>query len=186
MDVHLGMNDVANTDPQWEYDKFVDLRVRKSPRATFHNYSAGDYFVTVCTLGKKCYFGRIVNGEMRLSPLGQYCASQLQDVKRHYPYAEAPLFVVMPNHIHVIISINPNDKSSLRGSLGVIIGGLKRQITMYARQNNIEFGWQSRYHDHIIRGPHDGNRIADYIQTNPARWSTDRFHVPTPPHPVTN
>lgn len=47
---------------------------------------------------------------------------------------------------------------------------------MYARRNNIDFGWQSRYHDHIIRGAHDGNRIADYIKNNVARWGADCFN----------
>lgn len=162
---------------------------RKSPRAEFHNYSGGDYFVTICTRDKAHYFGEIHNGEMHLSPIGKYCAQQLDNVTTHYPYAQIPLYSVMPNHIHAIISIDYNRAVSaddnrthepcvptFRTALSVVIGGLKRAVTMCARRNDIEFGWQSRYHDHIIRGTHDGNMISEYIQNNVAHWADDCFY----------
>lgn len=120
---------------------------RKSPRASFHNYSGGDYFVTICTGDKKHYFGKIRHGEMLLSAIGKYCHRQISELPQHYPYAEIPLFVIMPNHIHAIIHIKNTDSSSShhptpssRTSLSVIIGGLKRAVTMYARRNDIAHG----------------------------------------------
>lgn len=154
---------------------------RKSPRAFFHDYSGGDYFITICTFGKQHYFGEISNGEMSLSTIGKYCHLQIEELSTHYRYMEVPLFVVMPNHIHAIICID-GDRThepcvpTIRTALSVVIGGLKRAVTLYARRNNIEFGWQSRYHDHIIRGNHDGNRIAEYIENNVARWAQDCFN----------
>ena len=80
-----------------------------SVRAAWHNYSDGMYFVTICTKGRKHYFGEITNNEgrlqMNLSPIGKYTDEQFQNVQKHYPYAEIPLWVVMPNHIHSIITI---------------------------------------------------------------------------------
>lgn len=154
---------------------------RKSPRAKFHNYSGGDYFVTVCTRDKAHFFGEIIDGDMRLSKVGMYCKMQLSELSCHYPYAEAPLFVVMPNHIHAIICIRDRRTHepcvpTLRTALSVVVGGVKRAVTMYARRNNIEFEWQPRYHDHIIRGTHDGDRIAEYIENNVARWAYDCFY----------
>lgn len=171
---------------------------RKSPRTDFHDYSGGDYFVTVCTRDKAHYFGKIADGKMRFSEIGRYCDKQIGDLPKHYPYASVPIFVVMPNHIHAIISIKstsprthePCDSHSdsvnnrthepcvptMRTALSVVIGGLKRAVTMFARRNGIEFGWQSRYHDHIIRGTHDGNRIAEYIDNNVARRANDCFY----------
>ncbi len=167
----------------------ASLHARKSPRAEFHNYSGGDYFVTICTREKAHFFGTIHNGEMHLSKIGEYCKQQLEEITIHYSYATTPLFVVMPNHVHAIICVNNNslphnDGKRTHGScvptertaLSVIIGGLKRAVTMYARRNNVDFGWQSRYHDHIIRGTHDGNKIADYIKNNVARWASDCFY----------
>lgn len=154
---------------------------RKSPRALFHDYSGGAYFVTICTLDKECFFGYISDDCMHLSAIGEYCRQQLEELSDHYRYAEVPLFVVMPNHIHAIIVIKDRNCSSvpaMRTALSVVIGGLKRSVTMYARRNGIDFGWQSRYHDHIIRNSRDGNNISDYIENNVVRWVADCFHQP--------
>ena len=161
--------------------------VRKSPRASFSNYLGGDYFVTICTRDKAHYFGTICDGEIHHTLLGTYCQKQLDEITSHYPYAQVRLYVVMPNHIHAIIHIEDSTGTAslqhpqvpqipaLRSALGVVVGGLKRDITLFAKRNCIQFGWQGRYHDHIIRGAEDGNRIVDYIKTNVLRWGDDCF-----------
>ena len=155
---------------------------RKSPRAIFHDYSGGEYFVTICTRNKEHFFGKIIKGEMLLSPIGIVAQKNLEDLSIHYSYVEIPLFVIMPNHIHAIICIRKpkNDSSSgiptKRSGLSVVIGGYKQSVTMYARRNNIDFGWQGRYHDHIIRGINDANKITDYINNNIARWDMDCYY----------
>lgn len=172
---------------------------RKPLRAKFHDYSGGCYFITICTQERKHYFGEIDNAQMFLSPVGQYCEQQFKALRLHYPYAEALSWVVMPNHLHAIIEIKGDKKdrlgrpaptfsqwdphidnklpqSSYRSLLGIIVGGLKRDVTLFAKQNKIEFGWQPRFHDHIIRGTYDGNLIAEYIENNVARWEQDCFH----------
>lgn len=149
---------------------------RKNIRAKFHDYSGGAYFVTICTADKQHFFGEIVDGEMRCNPLGNHARECFETLSNHYGYVEVPLFVVMPNHVHAIILINSHDDApKIRTALGVVVGGYKQAVTRFARRNNIAFDWQTRYHDHIIRNHRDGNLIADYIQTNPLRWSTDCF-----------
>ncbi len=157
------------------------LPQRKNLRAEFHNYSSGDYFVTICTREKKHFFGKITSGEMKYSPLGYEAKRCMDTLATHYTYVDVPLFVIMPNHVHAIIRIREKSAAtgcipSIRTALGVVIGGYKQAITRFARRNNIEFGWQSRYHDHIIRGVHDGNRIAEYIESNVAHWADDCFY----------
>ena len=162
------------------------LLQRKSPRAEFHDYSGGNYFITICTHSRVHYFGEIINNEMWYSPVGKYCMQQLEEITTHYPYAEIPLFVVMPNHLHAIVCIRESQTDenrthepcvpTMRTALSVVIGGIKRSVTLFARRNNIEFEWQGRYHDHIIRDTHDGNRIAEYIKSNIANWSKDCFY----------
>lgn len=152
---------------------------RKSPRADFHDYSGGTYFITICTRDKRHYFGEIHNGEMYLNAIGEYCEQQLKQISTHYPYAEMALYVIMPNHIHFIVGINRTHEPCVpttRTPLSVVIGGLKRDITLFARRNNIDFAWQSRYHDHIIRGKQDGKRISEYILHNVTQWSLDCFY----------
>jgi putative transposase len=59
------------------------------------------------------------------------------------------------------------DIANKRGLLSVAIGGFKSAITKYANKNKIPFGWQARFHDHIIRDAGEYERIALYIENNP-------------------
>lgn len=43
------------------------------------------------------------------------------------------------------------------------------------RKNNIPFGWQERYHEHIIRDQGELSRISNYIINNPANWKRNKF-----------
>ena len=82
-----------------------DLPYRRYPRANFHDYNGGTYFVTVCTRDKRHYLGEIYNGDMHLSVLGKCLENNLRDVSSHFTDITVPMFVVMPNHFHAIISI---------------------------------------------------------------------------------
>ncbi len=61
-------------------------------------------------------------------------------------------------------------------NLGAVVRGIKSAVTKYANENGIDFAWQSRYYDHIVRNQHDMNRIAEYIENNPAKWELDCFY----------
>ncbi|MEZ4845344.1 MAG: diphosphomevalonate decarboxylase [Bacteroidia bacterium] len=60
-------------------------------------------------------------------------------------------------------------------NLASIIRGYKSAVTTYAKKNNIEFDWQPRFYDHIIRSLDDYNRISNYIMANPEKWANDKF-----------
>ena len=157
------------------------LPQRKNIRAEFHNYSGGDYFVTICTRDKEHYFGEIINGEMILTNIGQFAETALHDLPKHYKYVKLSKYVIMPNHVHAIICIRENADApgcvpTVRSALGVVVGGFKQSVTCFARRNNIIFGWQSRFHDHIIRGVKDGGKISEYIDNNVTRWADDCFN----------
>ena len=156
---------------------------RKSPRATFHDYKAGIYFITICTKDKRHYFGKVQDGTMHLSPIGAFCQQQWEKVSEHYPYATVPLFVVMPNHVHAIVSINQETECAVqetdRETLAIVVGGIKRSVSSFAREHEIAFGWQSRYYDRIIRNRREGNNIANYIENNVARWDSDEYYSKT-------
>ena len=155
---------------------------RKSPRADFHDYSGGDYFVTICTRDKRHFFGEIYGEEMKLTPIGVYCRQQIETLSNHYPHVEIPMYVVMSNHVHMVVCVDGRRTHepcvpTKRSALSVVIGGLKRSVTLYARKHNMEFGWQGRYHDHIIRNTRDGNNIAEYIDNNVVKWNSDCFYT---------
>jgi putative transposase len=76
---------------------------------------------------------------------------------------------------------NPNKKmqeiADKCGLLSTAMGGMKSAFTKYANNNKIEFGWQTRFHDHIIRDREEWNHIATYIENNPKTWENDKFYT---------
>ena len=55
-------------------------------------------------------------------------------------------------------------------NLASIIRGYKSSVKKYATINNIDFVWQPRFHDHIIRNDESFHRISEYIINNPLNW----------------
>jgi REP element-mobilizing transposase RayT len=108
--------------------------------------------------------------------------------------------VVMPNHAHGVIVINKpvaatatvetrvvetQDLASLQmrqnkfgpqsQNLASIVRGYKIGVTKFARQNNIPFAWQPRYHDRVIRNAAEHERISQYVISNPLNWEDDEL-----------
>ena len=96
-------------------DKFQNKYRIPSARAVWHDYNGGDYFITICTSGREHYFGEIVNGEMILNVLGMKLKELIEEIPSHHPYAQIPVYLVMPNHVHGIIVIT----ESCRGEASV-------------------------------------------------------------------
>ena len=81
-----------------------NLPQRKSPRATWHDYNGANYFITICTKNHELYFGDVVDGRMELSEIGEWAMKQIEQTAIiRQNDVEIPLFVVMPNHIHMIV-----------------------------------------------------------------------------------
>jgi len=81
-----------------------NLPQRKSPHATWHDYNGGRYFVTFCTKNHELYFGNVVDGRMELSEIGEWAVKQIeQTAVIRQNDVEIPMFVVMPNHVHLMV-----------------------------------------------------------------------------------
>ena len=86
-------------------EKYQNKYRSASARAAWWNYgSNAAYFVTICTQNRIHYFGKIVNNEMILSELGKYAQSCWHEIPNHFPFVQLGGFVVMPDHIHGIIT----------------------------------------------------------------------------------
>ncbi len=78
-----------------------------SSRHPIWDYSANAmYFITICTYAKEHFFGDIQNGKMQLSLIGLIAEKFLADIPNHFNYAKIDEYVVMPNHVHVLLHIN--------------------------------------------------------------------------------
>ena len=83
-----------------------NLPQRKSPRATWHDYNGGRYFVTFYTKNHDLYFGDVVDGRMELSEIGEYALQCIEKIPEINDNVAVPEFVVMPNHVHMIIIVD--------------------------------------------------------------------------------
>ena len=161
----------------------------------------GAYFITINTGNRKHFFGEIINGEIRLSPIGEYAEKFWMEIPNHFPFVELGNFIVMPNHTHGILIINNvkslqcndidkslqcndsttnqyySDISPKSGSISTIVRSYKSVVSKHARLLNPEFNWQPKFHDHIIRNSESFERIQNYIENNPSNWKEDKFYT---------
>ena len=131
--------------------------------------------MTVCAKDRRCLFGTVVGADVligprvRLSCMGQSVHGLLSRMP------QIDKFVVMPNHLHMIVCLadGPMGTSAPTGGVPSLVRYLKGQITR-------QWGgsvWQRSYYDHIIRDENDYLRIWNYIDTNPARWAEDKYYI---------
>ncbi|MDP2302179.1 MAG: hypothetical protein Q8N03_07130 [Ignavibacteria bacterium] len=77
-----------------------DLPIRKLNRLREYDYSKGGYyFITICTLGKEHYFGKVENEIMIKNDFGNIVEKQWLWLHQNYQYVELDYYVVMPNHL---------------------------------------------------------------------------------------
>ena len=161
----------------------------ESARLKGWDYSApGYYFVTICTKDRKCFLGRVVDGKMLLSKTGMIVAEEWQKTEKIRKNVDLDVWGIMPNHIHGILILLEKPvnvetthqvvSTTLKpNSLGSIVGQFKSVSTKRIRKMGcIDFGWQSRFHDHIIRDDKALNNIRKYILENPLKWQSDKFY----------
>lgn len=158
------------------------LQQRKPNRLPNFDYSTpGAYFITICTKNHKCLLWEKVGASIarppkpKLSNWGNIVADAIRKIPVHYPAVSVDHYVVMPNHIHLLLQINTdeNGRAMLAPTISRIVQQLKGIVT-----KQVGFSiWQKLFHDHIIRGEQDYLSIWEYIDNNPLRWEEDCFFV---------
>lgn len=132
----------------------------------------GFYYITICTANRKHYFGKIVDGKMQFSEIGEMAKKYWDEIPQHFPFVKLDAFIIMPDHVHEIIVIDkPVNDITLSYTISSIIGSYKSVVSKYAHKINPGFAWQSRFYDHIIRNEKSLKRIMEYIINNPSKWN---------------
>ena len=165
------------------------LPVRKKNRLKQFDYSQnGAYFITVCTKDRKFLLSHIVGGgvldapQVQLSRFGKIVDDQICSMNKTYQNVQTIKYVVMPNHIHLLIHISEaeDDSSGTSRTPSPTNAEIPQYVSTLKRMCNRKIGckiWQRSYHDHIIRNQRDYDMIWQYIDTNPARWEQDCFYM---------
>ena len=159
----------------------MEQQKRKSIRLKNWDYSNnGAYFVTICTQDRLHILCEICRGGALLLPIGDICKAQISEFEQRYPI-RIDKYVIMPNHIHMIIIVNKErEEQSPSPTLADIICAFKSITTKLSNQKDNIKGrkiWQRSYHDHIIRNEQEHKKICQYIDTNPLKWELDCYHV---------
>ncbi len=85
------------------------LPKRKDPRLKGFDYSkTGAYFLTICTQNRKNILWTIVWEGFplpKLSPYGEIVDRWIQKIPEKYPEVSVDHYVIMPNHIHILLSV---------------------------------------------------------------------------------
>ena len=166
-----------------------ELPKRKNLRLQNYNYNGnGIYFITICTKDKKRIFGKYDVGAIQELPekhaknrcvqlnlYGQIVENAITKLPERYNEIEVANYIVMPNHIHILVSIN-NDIDSERAIresplrhhlLSKLIGYLKMNTSKAIHNYNPLINvWQRGYIDHIIRDQSDFEHHWNYIEYN--------------------
>lgn len=139
---------------------------RKWTRLKEYDYaSEGYYFVTICTKDRKCLLARIETsseGETKAVLTEYGCVAEAYLLS----LSGIDKFVIMPNHIHMIIH-KTNGKpisSDVRSFKGLVTKAIGDSI------------WQKYYFDHVIRDEADYLIKWNYIDCNPGKWAEDDYH----------
>lgn len=167
------------------------------------NYAwEGVYFVTICTKDRQPFLGRIENNMPVLTDIGLIAKKEWVRTVELRPDMNITLgeFLVMPDHIHGIVTIGQNEFNTprrdtihcvstgktdansnkqtpqnqfgpQRKNLASIMRGYKSAVSVQSRKIRSDFGWQPRFYDHIIRDESELERITNYIKDNPRRWT---------------
>jgi len=172
------------------------LPQRKINRLQEYNYSQnGAYFITICCKNMQCILGEIVGDAVfgvpninsvptiKLSKYGLILQDLLENIDNTKNNLQVPYYVIMPNHIHLIVEIDvsvntiisgtPKTASPTKNTLAKFVNALKGLSTKRARENI----WQRSFYDHVIRNDKDYARIVEYIQGNPYNWQKDCYFV---------
>ena len=168
-----------------------ELQKRKPIRLKDYDYSQnGYYFITICVKDRQELLGAVVVGDdahivppdtatekyVQLSEYGKITQKYIERINLVYEGTSVPKYIIMPNHLHLIIALNHSTgrcghRPLQSKMIPSIVSSLKTLISK-------EFGfspWQRSFHDHVIRNEAEYLKIWNYIDSNPLTWGEDKY-----------
>lgn len=170
------------SDPQ-------SLPDRRSVRLANVDYSQiGHYFLTVCAAEKRMLFGSMTDKTVSLNSIGKIAQSVWTQIPQHFQGVELGEFVIMPNHMHGIVSITRRARhavplpgkdrletfsSPISGSIATMVRSFKAEVTRRVRVERRDKAfsvWQRGFYEHVIRDADEYANARRYIVENPKRF----------------
>ncbi len=147
-----------------------NLPRRKHTRLNYYDYSKeGYYFITICIKNRLELLGNIENSNcIKLTKEGEIVHKYIREIEQIYEKIKIDEYVIMPNHIHMIIIIKENERITI-----------SKLIQQYKGRVTKELGysiWQKLFYEHIIRTEKDYYVIKEYIINNILNWKKDIYY----------
>ena len=160
----------------------MEIPNRKQNRLSEYDYSQnGAYFITVCTQDRKKILSQIVGTPLPGCPQvpsikmlwhGKVADKYIRQMDGFYNDLSVDKYMIMPDHIHLLISLHAKDGHPGRG-VPTRTSVIARFVGPFKRFCNKEYGqniWQGRFYDHVIRNQQDYDEVWEYIDNNPRKW----------------
>ena len=154
---------------------------RKHLRLAGYDYRmAGAYFITICAWNHQCLFGSIEpvdelgNVRNNLSRYGEIVEAQIAGLEKQYPFVCIHRSVVMPNHLHLLLSFSENSPETVMSVIGRMKSLATRECWKLGYPEKHLF--QLSFYEHIVRNDQEFEEIWQYIEGNPSKWCEDRYY----------
>lgn len=166
-----------------------------------YDYSqSGCYFVTFCTkdrapvlsrismpsdnlVGRDAYIAAPLS---TLLPAGRILNQFIRNIPKVYDDVILEHYVIMPNHVHLLLTIGnnnaamlasrPTDVFGLTRTNPISLSSIVRSLKILTTKKYGQAVFQPSFHEHIIRNESDYLQCWQYIDNNPAKWTLDRYY----------
>ena len=151
----------------------TDLPKRKPIRIENYDYSTPEaYFITICVNDRKPILWNVGAATCRpnLSKIGSVVEMAILQIPEHYSAVSVDKYCVMPDHIHMILSINTdeNGRQIAAPTVSTVVGHMKRWVSMQIGRSI----WQKSFIDRVIRNEKGYQAVGEYIENNPIKLDT--------------
>ena len=163
-------------------NKKIIYRRKEHRLKNFDYSSANAYFITICVKNREPILWQCVPKENvgaaigrpsdRLSVYGKVIDEAINKIPQKYEFISVDNYVIMPNHIHLLLSIN-----KLSGETSADISRVVNQMKGYVTKQLGFSLWQKLYHDRVIRNEEEYLNKWQYIDENPIRWEEDDEYI---------
>lgn len=182
--------------------KFWNKYCIKSNRLKWYDYSLGwAYFITICTKYREDCFWEIVSGQSVLNDIGNVVKNEILNIPKFRKNVELDEFIIMPNHIHLIlflfdgrdVSLKHLNETDIKNENQIFtaqyfseispkkwtVGNIVKLFKWYSKKKinalySSDFVWQSNFYDHIIRNEKELYKIRQYIINNPLKYEIEK------------
>ena len=159
----------------------MELPKRRRNRIPRYDYSMpGEYFVTICTANRRKMFWNGVGASIArpnyeyLNADGRIVERLIKEIPERYPAVSIDNYVVMPNHVHMLLRINCDENG--RPVVAPTISTVVQQFKGSAAKLIGSGLWQKSFYDHVVRDDADYKEIWEYIDSNPSKWFEDELY----------